>query len=172
MTRAWCLNLSGVFLISLVGCGDGETKRPGVPTQKATASGDPQAEPRAEENRDLQLDRVKATAVGKALDEVFGGWQEKVYIEQSPYVDESLSKIGECEVEVITRDHYNSHLANHKPKPTLAEIRVFHKDGESENQFHVVISYKGWVGIGGYWDGRFRIEGQKAVLVDKSYSME
>jgi hypothetical protein len=171
MTRAWNLLLSGVFL-SALGCSEGRPELPGVPSSKATASGDQEAESRGDEMRNHQLYRVKAAAVGRALNEVFGSWQETVYIKESPYIDESLSKIGECEVEVVTREHYDSHLANRQPKPTFAETRVFQKEGEADGQIHVVISYKGWVGIGGYWDGTFRIEGQKAVLVNKSYAVE
>jgi hypothetical protein len=132
------------------------------------------AKQRPHEQRELQSDRIRAIAVSKALHIVFGSRQGKIYIEESPYIDDSLSKVAECPVEVITKEYYNSHLQGHNPiqRPILAEIEVFAKEGETEHQFHVRISYKGRIGVGGYWDGVFSLEKQAPILVDESHAVE
>jgi len=173
MTRSCCLILLSTFLVSL-SCSEHEAPIPGAQTPKALAARNQESQPSVVEERKFQLDRFAATAVGEALEIVFGTWQEKVYLDESRYFDSSLSKVGGCEVEVISRERYNSRFAKHNAnqKPVLAETKVYRKDGESENEFHVVISYRGQIGISGCWDGVFRIEEQKAVLVDESYVLE
>jgi hypothetical protein len=132
------------------------------------------AKQRPDAQRKLQSDRIRGMAVAKALEIVFGSRQEKIYIEKSPYVDGSLSKVAGCPVEVITREYYNSHLQGHSPtqRPILAETEIFVKDGEPDHQFHVRISYRGQIGVGGYWDGVFGIEEQTPILVDESHAVE
>ena len=114
------------------------------------------------------VEELKTAAVVKTLNKMFSG-STNVYLQRGPLISDSLSKDLEFPFKLTTREDYDSQFRlKGADRPTLVVVRVFRNEGEPDSTFHVLVGYRGRIGVGGQKHSKYRAQNGECVLVDES----